>query len=222
MLFRSDFDFNTYVRLLSDFANNDLSAFYFDIRKDSLYCDAATSTKRRACRTILDILFHALVRYAAPVLVFTSEEVWGTRYPDAGSVHLLEWPELPTLAQKASGWEVLRELRSQITESIEPLRKDKTIGSSLEAAVKIFLNDEELSDELITVGLTELAIVASVDFVIEPSQFVETLLTQERPSVFRFEVTKTTHRKCGRCWRHLPEVSADGALCDRCSEVVNG
>ena len=91
----NDFDFNTYVRLLADFANEDLSAFFFDIRKDCLYCDAPSSLKRRAYRTVLDILFHAMVRYAAPVLVFTSEEVWGTRYPEAGSVHLLEWPDPP-------------------------------------------------------------------------------------------------------------------------------
>ncbi len=85
-------DFNSYVRLLADFANEDLSAFFFDIRKDCLYCDAPSSLKRRAYRTVLDILFHAMVRYAAPVLVFTAEEVWGTRFPDASSVHLLEWP----------------------------------------------------------------------------------------------------------------------------------
>ena len=95
-----DFDFNTYVRALGDFCNNDLSAFYFDIRKDSLYCDVGPACpggtiKRRAYRTVLDTMFQALVRWLAPVLVFTTEEVWGTRFPDAGSVHLLEWPELP-------------------------------------------------------------------------------------------------------------------------------
>ena len=90
-----DFDFNTYTRALIEFANEDLSAFYFDIRKDRLYCDAPGSIERRANRTVLDILFHAMVRYAAPVLVFTSEEVWRTRYPEGGSVHLLEWPEVP-------------------------------------------------------------------------------------------------------------------------------
>src|SRR3546814_12496885 len=90
-----DFDYNTYTRLLADFCNEDLSAFYFDIRKDVLYCDLGPAAPlgtdtRRAYRSVLDILFHALVRYAAPVLVFTSEEVWGTRYPDAGSVHRSE------------------------------------------------------------------------------------------------------------------------------------
>ncbi len=97
-----DFDFNSYTRLLADFCNEDLSAFYFDIRKDVLYCDLGPAAPlgtdtRRAYRSVLDVLFHALVRYAAPVLVFTSEEVWGTRYPDAGSVHLLEWPNFDQL-----------------------------------------------------------------------------------------------------------------------------
>src|SRR4029079_13041612 len=97
-----DFDFNTYVRALSDFCNEDLSAFYFDIRKDVLYCEVNPETgfqteRRRAYRTVLDTLFHALVRWLSPVLVFTSEEVWGTRYPNTGSVHLLEWPEVPAV-----------------------------------------------------------------------------------------------------------------------------
>ncbi len=93
------FEFNRYTRALTDFANEDLSAFYFDIRKDSLYCDAPADPKRRGYRTVLDLLFHALVRYAAPILPFTTEEVWQARFPsEEGSVHLLEWPELPPLA----------------------------------------------------------------------------------------------------------------------------
>ncbi len=132
-----DFDFNSYVRALTDFCNEDLSAFYFDIRKDCLYCDALDDPKRRAYRTVLDTLFHALVRWLAPVLVFTSEEVWGTRYPEGGSVHLLEWPELPPVAASDARWAELRELRTQVTEAIEPLRRDKVIGSSLEAEVTL-------------------------------------------------------------------------------------
>src|SRR3546814_1736324 len=89
------FEFNRYIRALTDFANNDLSAFFFDIRKDSLYCDAPASPKRRAYRTVLDVLFHALVRWVSPILCFTAEEIWQTRYPDPDkSVHMLEWPQL--------------------------------------------------------------------------------------------------------------------------------
>jgi len=193
-----DFDFNSYVRALTDFCNEDLSAFYFDIRKDCLYCDAPDDPKRRAYRTVLDTLFHALVRWLAPVLVFTSEEVWGTRYPDGGSVHLLEWPEIPAVSGAATeNWARLRELRTQVTEAIEPLRRDKVIGSSLEAEVTLPQAD-------ISADLAELFIVSTV----VPGDALA--------------VTKTGRHKCGRCWRHLPEVGEDGDLCNRCEDVVNG
>jgi isoleucyl-tRNA synthetase len=205
-----DYDFNTYTREIADFCNEDLSAFFFDIRKDSLYCDAPSDPKRRAYRSTLDTLFHALVRYAAPVLVFTAEEVWGTRFPDAGSVHLLEWPEIPILPEADLGvpdidganniervWNRLRILRSQVTEAIEPLRRDKIIGSSLAAEVSIPKQPDQ-------VDFAELFISGSVN----EGEFLS--------------VKPTTHHKCGRCWRHLPEVTEDGALCSRCDQVVAG
>ena len=191
-----DFDFNSYVRALTDFCNEDLSAFYFDIRKDSLYCDAATSLKRRAYRTVLDSLFHALVRWLAPVLVFTSEEVWATRYPDAGSVHLLEWPVIPSVDADEGRWAALRALRTQVTEAIEPLRRDKVVGSSLEAEVWV------PSDE-------------------NPALLEELFIT----STVRkgdWKVVKTDNRKCARCWRHRPDVDPGSELDARCAEVVNG
>ncbi|OYY91787.1 MAG: isoleucine--tRNA ligase [Sphingomonas sp. 28-66-16] len=195
-----DFDFNTYVRLLTDFANEDLSAFYFDIRKDSLYCDAPDSVKRRAVRTVMDVLFHALVRYLAPVLVFTAEEVWQTRFPDPdGSVHLLEWPEVPRPAADhplATKWGDIRALRQQVTEAIEPLRRDKIVRSSLEAEVTV------PALPLDEAALAELFIVAKVS------------------KADGIAVARTDFHKCGRCWRLLPEVTEDGALCDRCAGVV--
>ncbi|NML07654.1 isoleucine--tRNA ligase [Sphingomonas sp. G-3-2-10] len=195
----NDFEFNRYSRALTDFANEDLSAFFFDIRKDSLYCDAPTDPKRRAYRTVLDTLFHALVRYAAPIISFTAEEVWQARYPsEDGSVHMLEWPVLPELAGTLSAdWAEVRALREKVTEAIEPYRREKTIRSSLEAEVTV--PALPLSAE----ALAELFIVSKV--------------TQGGDSV---TVQPTERLKCGRCWRHLPEVANDGALCDRCSGVV--
>lgn len=193
------YEFNRYVRRLTDFCNEDLSAFFFDVRKDSLYCDAPADAKRRAYRTMLDVLFHALVRYAAPVLVFTAEEAWQARFPaDDSSVHFLEWPALPEQAGEdvAQRWLAIRALRERVTEAIEPLRREKTIRSSLEAEVTA----PELP--LDAAALAELFIVASV---------------AEAPTV---EVTRTDYRKCGRCWRHLPEVEADGDLCTRCADVT--
>jgi isoleucyl-tRNA synthetase len=223
----ADFDFNTYVRALSDFANEDLSAFFFDIRKDCLYCDAPGDPKRRAYRSVLDTLFHALVRYAAPVLVFTSEEVWGTRYPDGGSVHLLEWPEPTQLRRPAldagqgfpperdgaeasptpdqvrgdERWQALRALREQVTEAIEPLRRDKVVRSGLEASVTV-------PADAVPGGFSD-AELAEL-FISGPVTRGDTLA-----------VSRTSDEKCGRCWRLLPEVPEDGALCARCEEVVN-
>jgi len=197
----NDYDFNDYTRALTDFCNEDLSAFFFDIRKDSLYCDSPGDPKRRAYRTVLDMLFHALVRWAAPVLVFTAEEVWGTRNPDGGSVHLLEWPLIDSQwredAALVAKWAELRQLREAVTEAIEPLRRDKVIGSSLEAEITV---PSDADPAL----LAELFIVSSV----------------KRGNALA--VTKTDFHKCGRCWRLLPEVKADGDLCDRCTEVVGG
>ncbi|HKX80094.1 MAG TPA: isoleucine--tRNA ligase [Novosphingobium sp.] len=212
----ADFDFNSYTREIADFCNEDLSAFYFDIRKDCLYCDAPSDPKRRAYRTVLDTLFQTLIRYAAPVLVFTAEEVWQSRYPGADSVHLLEWPVLPaeialsSLVTPAKAgliekWGEIRSLRRQVTEAIEPLRRDKTIGSGLEADVT--LPDSALIDswKRETTEGSEIFICGNVavDF-----------------SVKDIAVTRTSHHKCGRCWRHLPEVAEDNALCGRCDSVV--
>jgi isoleucyl-tRNA synthetase len=222
-----DFDFNTYTRLISDFANNDLSAFFFDIRKDSLYCDAATNPKRMAYRTVLDMLFHALVRYAAPVLVFTAEEVWGTRFPDADSVHLLEWPEVDAGWEDeglSKRWGQLRQLRTRVNETIEPLRRDKVLGSSLESKIDLInLEIDKTSKE--TADFKELFISSDVEVRRETDSgvpsFDGTMVRFDEPGVL-IAVTKTTHHKCGRCWRHLPEVKEDGTLCGRCEEVVNG
>jgi isoleucyl-tRNA synthetase len=198
-----DFDFNTYVRSIIDFANEDLSAFYFDIRKDCLYCDVNPATgvqteKRRAYRSVLDILFHALVRYAAPVLVFTAEEVWSTRFPDRGSVHLGELRELDagwTDPELAGRWTQIRAQRMLATELIEPMRRDKLVGSSLEV-------EYSYEGDPGGVDLAEIFIVS----VVHAGQATS--------------AKKTQNKKCGRCWRHLPEVADDGALCGRCADVV--
>ncbi|MDT7535977.1 isoleucine--tRNA ligase [Sphingobium sp. SA2] len=198
-------EFSRYTRALFDFANSDLSAFFFDIRKDCLYCDAPTDPKRRAYRTLLDTLFHALVRYAAPIIPFTAEEVWQSRFPsDEDSVHFLEWPEIDhhwldrDLDDK---WRELRTQREQVNEAIEPLRREKIVRSSLDADVTM--------GELLAVGdvdFAEVAIVARVTMgqgdgiTVQPSSW----------------------HKCGRCWRKLPEVTTDGTLCNRCDAVLAG
>jgi isoleucyl-tRNA synthetase len=149
---------------------------------------------------VLDILFHALIRYAAPILCFTAEEVWQARYPSEDqSVHFLEWPVLPKLPGDdavATSWADVRLLRESVTEAIEPLRREKIVRSSLEAEVTV--PKSPLSPE----ALAELFIVAKVSI----GEAVA--------------VTRTDFHKCGRCWRLLPDVTEDGSLCDRCAEVV--
>ncbi|UZK68073.1 isoleucine--tRNA ligase [Sphingomonas sp. S1-29] len=198
------FEFNRYTRALSDFANDDLSAFFFDIRKDSLYCDAADSIKRRSYRTMLDVLFHAMVRYAAPILCFTAEEVWQARFPsEDGSVHFLEWPELPAIPadlKLGTDWDGVRALREQVTEAIEPLRREKTVRSSLEAEVTL------------------------PDLPLSPDALAEIFISGQVHPGESLAITRTEKHKCGRCWRHLPEVvdevAGGSGLCDRCAEVV--
>ncbi|HEY6916022.1 MAG TPA: isoleucine--tRNA ligase [Allosphingosinicella sp.] len=205
------FEFNRYTRAITNFANDDLSAFFFDIRKDSLYCDAKGDPKRRAYRTVLDIVFHALVRWSAPILCFTAEEVWASRYPDGESVHLETWPEVDAgwrddgLGEK---WDLLRALRTRVTEAIEPMRRDKIVRSSLEAEVGLTLAEADLLNAVKSVDFDEICIVSQLD-VSEGDKDV-------------VSVTRTDNEKCGRCWRHLPEVKEDGALCARCDELLNG
>jgi isoleucyl-tRNA synthetase len=194
------YELNRYLRRLTDFANEDLSAFFFDIRKDSLYCDAATDPKRRAYRTVLDVLFHALVRYAAPILCFTAEEVWQARFPsEDGSVHFLEWPELPALPGDeplGTDWADVRSLRASVTEAIEPLRREKKVKSSLEAEVTV------------------------PEMPLDAAALAETFIVARVSEGDEVTVTRTDYHKCGRCWRHLPDVAVDGDLCARCESVV--
>ncbi|WP_174285159.1 isoleucine--tRNA ligase [Sphingomonas bacterium] len=208
------YEFNRYTRLLTDFAQDDLSAFFFDIRKDSLYCDAPGDPKRRAYRTVLDTLYHALVRYAAPVLCFTAEEVWQARFPsEDGSVHFLEWPVLPEVERGSifERWTLVRQLREVVTSQIEPLRRAKEVKSSLEAEVVCqppYQDDRFQRDDI---DLAEIFIVAKVT--VDPAK-------QGFGGSVPITVTRTDFHKCGRCWRHLPEVTEDGTLCARCESVV--
>ena len=196
-----DFAFSRYTRALLDFANSELSALFFDVRKDVLYCDAADSPTRRAYLQVLDALFEAMVRWAAPVIPFTAEEVWGTRFPDAPSIHLATWPQVEAGWRDgalAARWATLLAARERVTEAIEPMRRDKAIRSSLEAEVALPIGELALSAQ----DLAELFIVSQVEDGEE------------------LQVEPTTYAKCGRCWRHLPEVAQEGDLCHRCATVV--
>ena len=209
----NDYEFNRYTRAIMAFANDDLSAFFFDVRKDVLYCEVGPNApqgtlKRRAYRTVLDTVFHALVRWMAPILAFTTEEVWQTRFEGQGSVHLLEWPGIdPSWRDDAlaAAFDLTLATRQRVTEAIEPLRREKVIRSSNEARVLIPDAQLDLLGQART-NLPELFIVAEV--VANQSD--------------QIDVERTDFSKCGRCWRHLPEVKEDEGLCGRCSDVLGG
>ncbi len=205
------FDFKRITAALSNFMVLDLSAFYFDIRKDALYCDPISSLKRKACLTVLDRLFAHLIPWLAPMLPFTAEEAWLSRFPsEDDSVHLQLFPDVPAdwrddaLADK---WADIRRLRRVVTGALEIERRDKRIGSSLEAAPRIYVADEALLAALAGVDLAEIAIT---------SQAV--LIAEDGPAdAFRLEDVdgvavvpdRAEGRKCARSWKVLPEVGSD-------------
>jgi isoleucyl-tRNA synthetase len=197
---------------LHNFCSVDLSAFYFDIRKDAVYCDRPDSARRRAARTVLDHLHRCLCTWLAPVLCFTAEEAWCARFGEAVSVHLELFPTLPDIWHDealAAKWETLRNIRRRITAPIEEARKANIVGSSLQAAVELPLNaeHEHLLDEA---AWSEIAIVSSVRIVPD---------TDEPLS----RVTPASGDKCVRCWRVLTEVGSNAThpgLCLRCTDAV--
>ncbi len=197
---------------LHNFCTVDLSAFYFDIRKDAIYCDRPDSLRRRAARTVLDHLHRCLCTWLAPVLCFTAEEAWCARFGEDSSVHLQLFPELPEAWHDdalAARWDTIRAIRRRITVPIEEARKANVIGSSLQAAVELSLNAEH-ETLLDAAEWAEIAIVSSVKAV---PDMVE-------PPV---RVTPAHGEKCARCWRVLQEVGTNRAhlaLCLRCADAV--
>ena len=214
-----DFDFNGYVTTISTFVNNDLSAFVFDIRKDSLYCDGAWSMKRRAYRTLLDTVFDVLVKWLAPVLVFTAEEAWGTRFPDAPSVHLAEWPTIDAAWRDeglAAKWAALRGLRTNITMVIERQRKEGLVGTSLEAIPVLNVHNLDEWRAYEGVGrdlMTEVCITADV-------RLSDGTSDAEITSGITGMTLKSDLPRCERCWRHRADVDPATGLDARCAEAV--
>jgi isoleucyl-tRNA synthetase len=203
------FDFGLVNSTLFNFCTNDLSAFYFDIRKDALYCDPAHAARRRATRTVTDEIFRRIVTWFAPILCFTMEEAWTARFPD-DSVHLNdflsapgEWAS-PELIKK---WSRIRELRKVVTASLEIYRANKEIGSSLEADVTLYVPDVSDKDLFDNVDLAELAIISVARIEVGGTS----------PSVM---FTPASGKKCARCWRVLAETHPDTHLCNRCTDAV--
>jgi len=216
------YDFQGVFQALFQFATVDLSSFYFDIRKDVLYCDGDT-VERRAARTVLDLLYHRLTTWLAPVLTFTMEEVWLERNPGAeSSVHLVDMPTTPTTwfnPDLAIKWAIIRKVRRVVTGALEVERREKNIGSSLEAAPVVYV-DNAMAGVLKSVSFADLCITSGIE-----------ISTQAAPNnAFVLEDTvgisvtfmKADGAKCERCWKILPDVGQYGrkGVCGRCDSAL--
>ncbi len=210
-----NYEYSKLAKLLHDFCNEDLSAFYFDIRKDRLYCDRPDSYERRACRTVMAIIYYNLTAWLAPILCFTAEEAWSYRpegvFDDLDSVHLRTMQELPDSWQNeelAEKWEKISLVRSDVLKSIEELRAEKIIRSSLEA------------EAVITTEQSYKSVFENVDL-------SEVCITSQDSVSYEFDNTdasaqKAEGEKCVRCWKVLPEVGeqAEG-VCNRCADAAD-
>jgi len=218
------FDFNGVWQAIFNFATVDLSAFYFDIRKDTLYCDGDT-LNARAARTVLDILFHRLTTWLAPILVFTMEEVWLERFPgDDSSVHLIDMPDTPRdwiNEPLAAKWAKVRQARRVVTAALEVQRTDKVIGASLEAAPVVHVREAEVLAALETVNFADVCITSDVQLTGDPSPAEAYRLPEIEGVSVVFE--KAEGEKCQRCWKILPDVGGHShpGTCARCSSALD-
>jgi len=218
-----DFQFHMLFNEIHNFCAMDLSAFYLDIRKDALYCDRPDSTRRRAARTVLDALFNCLTKWFAPFISFTAEEVWQSRYPEAESVHLQAFPDIPdnwcdeALAEK---WKKIREVRRVVTGALEIERAEKRIGSSLQARPVIHTTSD---NQALFSGLdpAELFITSGAEFSTDapPAE----AFRMDDISGVAVVPRLSDAEKCPRCYQFPPDIGADPAhidVCGRCADAV--
>jgi isoleucyl-tRNA synthetase len=221
-----DYDFHAIITALHNFCAVDLSAFYFDVRKDSLYCDPPVAPQRRAARTVLDRVFDSLARWLAPMLCFTAEEAWICRHGEGPetSVHLVTYAELPaSWGNDALGgkWAEIRELRRVVTGALELERAQKRIGSSLQADVTVYAQPRHVA-LLEGLDLAEICITSSATLTTAPAP-ADTFTLPDIAGI-AVSVAAAPGEKCQRCWRILPEVGSLPAhpdLCERCADAVD-
>jgi isoleucyl-tRNA synthetase len=204
------YDYRGVVAALSPFMNTDLSAFYFDIRKDTLYCEAYSSVKRRAALTVIDQIFGCVTSWLAPILSFTAEEAWGHRYGAEQSVHLAGFPEVPEAwrdDELAEKWERVRTVRRVVTGALEIERAAKRIGSSLEAAPEVFITDAALQEAVQGLDLAEIAITSGATLARKLAP--EAAFTLPDVPGVGVIVHRAEGKKCARSWRITSDVGSD-------------
>jgi isoleucyl-tRNA synthetase len=222
----TDFDFHDMFTALHNFCAVDLSSFYFDIRKDALYCDKADSIRRRAARTVLDELFSCLTAWLAPIACFTAEEAWLSRNPgDAESVHLRTYPDVPAAWQDpalADKWATIRRIRRVVTGALELERAEKRIGSSLQASPTVYIGGD-YAGALDGVNLAEISITS--DIIVESGDAPDGAFTLDEVPGVAVVPGLADGGKCERCWQVLVEVGSDSEnpdICNRCADAVAG
>ncbi len=204
------YDYRKVITELSAFLNTELSAFYFDIRKDTLYCDPHTSMARRSALTCIEEIFRAVTLWLAPILVFTAEESWLSRYPNAESVHLETFPEIPVAWQDealAARWSTIRKVRRVVTGALEIERAQKRIGSSLEAAPHVYIADKDLADLVRSVDFADICITSAIT-IVEGEAPADAFRLDDVHGVAVVSV-RAEGPKCARSWRYSTEVGTD-------------
>ncbi len=213
-----NFNFHLMFTTLLNFCSNDLSAFYFDIRKDVIYCDGKKSKTRRSSRTLLDIIFNYLVRWLAPSLSFTTEEAWKAR-GNHNSIHLEDFLHTPSDYQNSNineNWKILKQIRKVITGAIEKKRTEKIIGSSLEAHLDIYV-ESSIMEKIKNYDLDEISITSS--FALHQiNEDIEGFSLEEVSNV-KILVSKTSGKKCQRCWKYKKQLIRE-EICDRCENAI--
>ncbi len=218
------YDFQRVFQRLFQFATVDLSSVYFDIRKDALYCDGPGSLPRRSARTVLDLLFHRLTTWLAPILAFTMEEVWLERFPgEASSVHLQDFPTTPADWRDpalAAKWERIRKVRRVVTGALEIERRDKRLGASLEAAPVVHVAEAEIRAALAGVDFADVCITSAITVTDAPAT-AGAFALEDTPGI-AVAPALADGEKCARCWRILPDVGthAHPAVCERCEAAL--
>ncbi|MBT3990904.1 MAG: isoleucine--tRNA ligase [Rhodospirillaceae bacterium] len=219
------YEFHSLFTELHNFCAVDLSAFYLDIRKDALYCDQASSTQRRAARTVLDQLFNCLTAWFAPFICFTAEEAWLARFPDDNdSVHLRLFPEIPGIWKNdklAAKWSKIRDLRRVVTGALEIERAEKRIGSSLQAAPTVYVTADYI-EAMNGLDLAEIAITSTAE--LTEGDVPEGAFTIEDVKGIGVQSALAPGEKCIRCYKVLPEVgtiAGHDEVCVRCAEAAD-
>jgi isoleucyl-tRNA synthetase len=210
-----DYRFMDVCRPILDFCSGELSALYFDVRKDSLYCDRPDSIRRRACRTVMDLVFERLTIWLSPLAPFTMDEAWTTRFPEGGSNALRVFPDTPDAWRndaEAARWDKVQDVTRAVTGALEVERREKRIGAALEAAPKVWIADPELLAAFQGLDAAEVFRTSQAELVAGDGP--DGAFHSPDVANVAVEPLRAEGRKCARSWRILPEVGSDPRYSD--------